>query len=128
MSVGDDVVAPRCAQVPKCDRAITTGQRSAAQNGQDSSLMNTIPAFPSMRRAGPELTGLSGVTGSPAPIWDSTVGASPVTWATTLAGAAASLAAVPPETKLVVTRTATTASTTPADARGTSSRRRTAPC
>ena len=44
-SVADEVVAPRWLQVPKCDRAITTGQRSAAQNGQDSSLTKHDPRF-----------------------------------------------------------------------------------
>ena len=35
---------------PEVRRAITTGHRSAAQNGQDSSLTNTTPGFPSIVR------------------------------------------------------------------------------
>ena len=53
MSVADDLVAPRPLRVPKWDSATASGQRSAAQNGQDSSLTNTTPSLPPMVSGAP---------------------------------------------------------------------------
>jgi hypothetical protein len=39
--------------VPKWASATASGQRSAAQNGQDSSLTNTIAGFPPMASGRP---------------------------------------------------------------------------
>src|SRR5580704_551941 len=65
MSVADDLVEPRLLQLPKCASATTSGQRSAAQNGQDSSLTK-IAGLPSTVSAGPgAATFCSGVAAWP---------------------------------------------------------------
>jgi hypothetical protein len=51
-SVAEDRVTPRWLQVPKWDSATASGQRSAAQKGQDSSLTNTMAGFPAMLSTG----------------------------------------------------------------------------
>ena len=59
---------PSLAQVPKCDKATVTAHRSAAQNGQDSSLTKTIAGLPSTVSGGPAvLTCCSGVITRPGP-------------------------------------------------------------
>ena len=65
-SVADDVVVPRWLQVPKRESATASDQRSAAQNGQDSSLTKTMAGLPPMVSSGPDvLTVCSGVTAWP---------------------------------------------------------------
>src|SRR5712691_4093388 len=93
MSVAEDLVEPRWLQVPKWDSAMTSGQRSAAQNGQDSSPTKTIAGLPPMVSGGPGLgTACSGVTAWPGLTFVRTVSGTVVTWLTTLAEARDSLA------------------------------------
>jgi hypothetical protein len=62
MSVADDLVEPSWLQVPKWASATASGQRSAAQNGQDSSLTKTIAGVPPMVSGGlAACTGCKGV-------------------------------------------------------------------
>src|ERR1700691_2068405 len=94
MSVADDLVEPSWLQVPKWDSATASGQRSAAQNGHDSSLTKTIAGLPPMVSGGPAvLTVSSGVTAWPALARASTAAGTVVTWLTTLEGAGDSLEA-----------------------------------
>ena len=65
-SVADDVVVPRSLQVPKWESATASDQRSAARNGQDSSLTKMMAGLPPMVSGGPDvLTVFSWVTAWP---------------------------------------------------------------
>ena len=87
---------PRWLQVPKWESATASGQRSAAQNGHDSSLTNTIVGLPLTVSTGPGvLTGCGAVTAGPALACASTAAGTVVTWRTTLATAADSRPAGP---------------------------------
>jgi len=50
-----ELVIPSWLQTPKWDSATASGQRSAAQNGQDSSLTKTMAGLPPMVSGGPEV-------------------------------------------------------------------------
>jgi hypothetical protein len=92
-SVADDVVVPRWLQVPKWESATASGQRSAAQNGQDSSLTKTMAGLPPMVNSGSDvLTVCSGVTTWPGLTLASTAPGTVVTCLTTAEGACDSLA------------------------------------
>src|SRR5690242_6844749 len=93
MSVAADLVTPSWLQVPKWARATASGQRSAAQNGQDSSLTNTMAGLPFTASGGPEeATWCSGVATRPGLTWLSTPSGTAATGRATAAGAADSLA------------------------------------
>src|SRR5690349_16033325 len=93
MSVAADLVTPSWLQVPKWARATASGQRSAAQNGQDSSLTNTMAGLPFTVSGGPEeATWCSGVATRPGLTWLSTPSGTAATGRATAAGAADSLA------------------------------------
>src|SRR5581483_754128 len=93
MSLAAELVMPRWSQVPKCDSATVSDQRSAAQNGQDSSLTNTMAGLPFTVSGGPEdVTGCSGVTTRPGLTWVSALAGTLVTCRATVAGATDSLA------------------------------------
>src|SRR5580693_1096587 len=125
MSVADDLVEPRLLQVPKWASATTSGQRSAAQNGQDSSLTKTIAGLPLMVSGGPAvLTASSGVTAWPTLACASTAAGTVVTWLTTLAGASDSRGAGLAEVSFTATSAPRTARTAATDAIGVHSRRR----
>jgi hypothetical protein len=69
----DDLVEPRALKVPKSESTTTSGQRSAAQNGQDSSLTKTIAGLPSAVTSGHGAgTVCSGVASWPALTRDGT--------------------------------------------------------
>ena len=79
--------------MPKWDSATASGQRSAAQNGQDSSLTKTIAGLPSTVSGGPGvLTVCSGVAAWPGLILVSTAAGTVVTCLTTTEDACDSLA------------------------------------
>jgi hypothetical protein len=85
--VAEDRVEPRWLQVPKWDSATVSCQRSAAQNGQDSSLTKTMADLPSMVSGGSAAgTGCSGVAGWPAFTRLSTVSGTLVTCRIRLTG------------------------------------------
>src|ERR1700722_19063202 len=93
MSVAEDLVMPSWLQVPKCDSATVRAQRSAAQNGQDSSLTKTTAGLPFMVSSGAgRLTFSSGVTAWPGLTWASVTDGTVVTCRTMVAGAMDSLA------------------------------------
>src|SRR5436190_1117515 len=90
---GSNRAPARVYQLPKWDRATASGQRSAAQNGQDSSLTNTMAGLPFTVSGGPEeATWCSGVATRPVLTWVSTPSGTAATCRTTAAGAADSLA------------------------------------
>src|ERR1700733_15030300 len=128
MSVADDLVEPRWLQVPKWASATARGQRSAAQNGQDSSLTKTIAGLPPMVSGGPAaLTICSGVAAWPGLIRVSTSAGTVVTCLTTAEEASDSLggaAAAGAELSLTATSTPTKARTVVTAAIGTRNRRR----
>src|SRR5580693_9425524 len=125
MSVADDVVKPRWLQVPKWDSATASGQRSAAQNGQDSSLTKTIAGLPPMASGGPAaLTACSGVAAWPGLTPVSTVSGTVLSCLTTVEDASDSLAAGGAEVSLTATSVTTMATTAVTAAMGARSRRR----
>src|SRR5579862_1293702 len=127
MSLAADLVTPSWLQVPKCDRATVTAHRSAAQNGQDSSLTNTIVGLPPTVSGGPAvLTFCSGVITWLVPAWVSRAAGTVVTCWTTAVGALDSLATrrTGVEVSLTVTRATTMASTAVTAPIGNRSRRR----
>src|ERR1700729_2084659 len=127
MSVADDLVEPSWLQVPKGASARASGQRSAAQNGQDSSLTKTIANLPPMISGGPAaLTACSGAAVRPGVNWLSTAAGTAVTGRTMAEEASDSLAVAGAELNLTATSAATIASTAATDAIGTSRRRRAA--
>ncbi len=84
MSVAADFVTPSWLQLPKWARATASGQRSAAQNGQDSSLTKTMAGLPPMVSGGPDvLTVCSGVISWPGLTLVSTAAGTVVTCRTT---------------------------------------------
>ena len=113
-SVADDVVVPRWLQVPKWDSATASDQRSAAQNGQDSSLTKTMAGLPPMVSGGPDvLTVCSGVIAWPGLTLVSTAAGTAVTCLATTEDAGDSLATkrAGVEVSLTATSVTTTAST-----------------
>src|SRR5258706_10689717 len=93
MSVADGVVEPSWLQVPKWASATVSGQRSAAQNGQDSSLTKTIAGLPPMVSGGPAAcTVCKGVAAWPGFTRVSTAAGTVVTCLTTTEEAGDSLA------------------------------------
>ena len=111
--------------MPKWDSATASGQRSAAQNGQDSSLTKTTAALPPMVSGRPgRLTVSSGVTTWPAPAPVSSRPGTEVTWPVTAAGAGASLAAAGGALSFTATSVTTIASTAVTAATGRMRRRR----
>src|SRR5713101_8158494 len=127
MSVAEDLVEPRSLQVPKWDSATATDQRSAAQNGHDSSLTKTIADLPPRVSGGPDvLTACSGVIAWPGLILAITAAGTVVTCRTTAADACDSLATgrAGVAVSLTVTSAASTASTAVTAAPATRSRRR----
>src|SRR5260370_15233699 len=112
MSVAEDLVEPRWLQVPKWDSATASGQRSAAQNGQDSSLTNTIAGLPPIVSAGPGVfTGCGAVAARPAPTRVSTAAGTVVTCEATAAVAGDSPAIALPQVSLTATSATTRART-----------------
>ena len=110
--------------MPKWDSATASGQRSAAQNGQDSSLTKTIAVLPPMSSGRPGLgTASSGVAAWPALTRASRPAGTVVTWLTTLGGASDSLAVGLGAVSFTATRVATMASTAVIAATGIQSRR-----
>jgi hypothetical protein len=128
MSVADDVVEPRWLQVPKWASATASGQRSAAQNGQDSSLTKTIAGLPPMVSGGPAaFTVCSGVAARPGLTRVSTPAGTVVTCLTTAEEASDSLAVAAdagPELSFTATSTPMIARTAVTAAIGTRNRRR----
>ena len=114
---------PSWLHVPKCDRATVTAQRSAAQNGQDSSLTKTIAGLPSRVSSGPGLlTFSSNVVAWPWFTCANVAAGTVVTWRTRAAGAMDSLAVwcvglAVSLTATSATTIASTAATAPAAAR-----------
>src|ERR1700685_2108075 len=93
MSVADEGVEPRWLQAPKWASATASGQRSAAQNGQDSSLTKTIAGLPPMISGDPAaLTFCSGAAPWPGLTWLSTAGGTVLTCLATAGEASDSLA------------------------------------
>src|SRR5580693_6065015 len=93
MSAADDLVEPSWLQVPKWASATVSGQRSAAQNGHDSSLTKTIAGLPPMVSSGPgACTVCKGVAASPWFTRVSTAAGTAVTCLTTAEEAGDSLA------------------------------------
>ena len=88
-----DVVFPRPDQVPNRDRATTTGQRCAAQNGQYSAPTYSTFGFPSAVSAGASTVRGTACT-LPGPTSSSTFAGTLVTALTTAALAAAGCADV----------------------------------
>src|SRR6202451_4890879 len=87
MSVADDLVEPSWLQVPKWASATASGQRSAAHNGQASSLTKTIAGLPPMISRDPAaLTFCSGAATWPGLTWLSTAGGTVLTWLGTAGG------------------------------------------
>ena len=126
-SVAGDVVVPRWLQVPKWESATANDQRSAAQNGQDSSLTKTMAGLAPMVSGGPDvLTICSGVTAWPGLTLASTAAGTVVTCLTTTADAGDSLATrrAGVEVSLTATSATTTASTAVTEATATRRRRR----
>src|SRR5690348_7390577 len=83
-SAADDIVKPRWLQVPKWDNATASDQRSAARNGQDSSLTKTMAGLPPMVSGGPDvLIVCSGVISWPGLTLVSTAAGTVVTCRTT---------------------------------------------
>src|SRR5580692_128600 len=112
MSVADDLVEPRLLQVPKWASATTSGQRSAAQNGQDSSLTKTIAGLPLMVRGGlGAATFCSGVAAWPELTRVRTLSGTAVACRTTTDAARDSLAEGCPVARLIPTSAPTTART-----------------
>src|ERR1700727_663389 len=128
MSVADDAVEPRWLKGPKWASATANGQRSAAQNGQDSSLTKTIAGLPPMVSGGPAaLTVCSGVAAWPGLTRVSATGGTVVTCLTTAVDASDSLAVAAdagPELSLTATSTPKIARTAVTAAIGTRNRRR----
>src|ERR1700749_516205 len=127
MSVAADLVTPSWLQVPKWDSATVSGQRSAAQNGQDSSLTNTMAGLPSSLSGGAEAGACcSEVATWPGLAWASRPTGTAVTCRTTAGGATDSLATrgAGAAVNLTVTSVATTATTAVTAASASSSRRR----
>src|ERR1700691_2104725 len=127
MSVADDLVEPSWLQVPKWDSATPSDQRSAAQNGQDSSLTKTIAGLPPILSGGPDvLTAWSGVISWPGPALVSTAAGTVVTCRTTTEDAGDSLATrrAGVDVSLTATSATTTASTAVIEATATRIRRR----
>ena len=125
-SAADDVVKPRWLQVPKWDNATTSDQRSAAQNGQDSSLTKTMAGLPPMVSGGPDvLTVCSGMISWPGLTLVSTAAGTVMTCRTTAEDACDSLATGRAGVALSLTATSptSTASTAVTAAPATSSRR-----
>src|ERR1700733_4035728 len=93
-SVAEDVVVPRFVKVPKWLSATISGQRSAAQNGQDSSPTKTMAGLPLMvSGAAGVLTGSRAVATCPVPARARAAAGTDVTWLTTAADAGDSVAA-----------------------------------
>src|SRR5437870_13818684 len=87
MSVAADLVTPSWLQLPKWDSATASDQRSAAQNGQDSSLTNTMAGLPPAVSGGPPAgTCRSGVATRPGLAWASIPAGTVVTCRVTAAG------------------------------------------
>src|ERR1700739_4695802 len=107
MSLAADLVTPSWLQVPKCDKATVTAHRSAAQNGQDSSLTKTIAGLPPTVSGEPApLTFCSGGITWAGLTWSSKAAGTVVTCRAMVAGAIDSLATrrVGLEVSLTVTR------------------------
>src|SRR5580700_58867 len=100
MSVAEDVVTPRCDQVPNRESATTSAQRSAAQNGQDSSLTKTMAGLPPAVSGAPAAT-----TDGPALARARTPAGTVVAARVTAAGAAASLLAADGDPDVSLTAT-----------------------
>jgi hypothetical protein len=125
--VAEDVVVPRLLQMPKWDSATASDQRSAAQNGQDSSLTKTIAGLPPIFSGGPDvLTAWSGVISWPGLTLVSTAAGTVVTSRTTTEDAGDSLATrrAGVEVSFTAARATTTASTAVTEATATRIRRR----
>jgi hypothetical protein len=121
-------VTPSWVKVPKCDNATVTAQRSAAQNGQDSSLTKTIAGLPPTVSGGPAVWVFrSGVITRAVLARVSMACGTVVTCWTTAAGAADSLAgggAAGDEVSLTATSATTTAATAATDPIASKIRRR----
>src|SRR5580692_7535676 len=128
MSAADDLVEPSWLQVPKWASATVSGQRSAAQNGHDSSLTKTIAGLPPMVSSGPgACTVCKGVAAWPGLTRVSTAAGTAVTCLTTAeeAGDSLAIAAVAgAELSLTANSAPTTAKTAVTAAIGTRNFRR----
>src|ERR1700729_4326312 len=125
MSAADDLVEPSWLQVPKWASATVSGQRSAAQNGHDSSLTKTTAGLPPMVSSGPgACTVCKGVA---AWLWFtrvSTAAGTAVTCLTTAEEAGDSLGVAGAELSLTANSAPTTAKTAVTAAIGTRNFRR----
>src|SRR3954447_18354613 len=130
MSVAADLVTPSWLQLPKWDKATVSGQRSAAQNGHDSSLTNSMTGLPPARSGGPEAgTEGHGAGTRPRFTWVRRLDGTVVTCLTTATGAADSLAVrwAGVLFRLTVTSVAAMATTAVTDPSAISIRRRRPP-